>query len=190
MVEWLKHIDEVVFFIINELHTPLLDQLMWLVSGGLIFLPLFILIGWQIYKLKKYRYFLTVLLSIIFIIVFCDQSSTLVKRAVQRYRPTHNLVIKERVHVVNDYRGGQFGFFSGHAANTFGVATFLFFVLSWWKRRYLLFLWPLIVIYSRIYLGVHYPSDVLFGMMDGIIIGSIMYRLFKFAVVKFNYEAA
>lgn len=192
MLTPLRHIDELLFFMINEVHSPLLDNVMWLVSGGLIFIPLFLFFGWQICKVKRVKYFLLSLLAIVFVIVFCDQSSSAVKRTVQRYRPTHNILLKERVHIVNDYRGGKFGFFSGHAANTFGVATFLFLVISWWtkRQRCLIFLWPLIVCYSRIYLGVHYPSDIFFGMLDGLLVGYLMFRLFKFAVRKFNYEAA
>src|SRR3954470_565935 len=120
MLNSLKHIDETIFFTINNMHAPLFDQIMWLVSGGLIFLPLFIFIGIQVRKVKKTRALTAVLICVVLIILFCDQSSSLVKQSVQRYRPTHNLLLKEKVHTVNEYKGGQFGFFSGHAANTFG----------------------------------------------------------------------
>lgn len=192
MIESLKNIDTALFFFINEKHAPIFDDFFWMASGGLIFTPLFILLAWNIFRKKKAKFFATGLVCIALTIACCDQSSRLVKHTVQRYRPSHNAIIKDKVHTLNDYHGGQFGFFSGHAANTFGVATFLFLVLTWWKKnqRWLIFLWPLVVGYSRIYLGVHYPSDIFFGALDGILFGYLIYKLFVMAAKKMNYEVS
>lgn len=188
MFDTLKHIDREIFLAINGLHTPLADSFFWLVSEGWIFLPLWLFLSVYIFKIKKLRFLLTGALSIAFVILFSDQSSTLVKKTIQRYRPTHNVEISNQVHVVNDYRGGKFGFFSGHAANTFGVASFLLFMLAWVRPRYryLIYLWPIVVGYSRIYLGVHYPSDILFGFLDGLLWGYLGYKFFKYLFRKQN----
>lgn len=181
MFETLKNIDRELFLSINGFHSPLADSFFWLVSAGWIFLPVWLFLVAYIYKIKKLKFLLTGLLSIALVILFCDQSSTLVKKSVQRYRPTHNTEIGPKVHTVNDYRGGKFGFFSGHAANTFGVASFLVFMLAWLKPmyRYSIYLWPILVGYSRIYLGVHYPSDILFGCLDGLLWGYLGYQFFR-----------
>lgn len=180
MLETLKSIDQSVFLFINGAHAPLADSLFWYISEGWIFIPLWAFFFYIIYRQKNTRNLITALFMAVLIIVCADQSANFVKKSVKRYRPTHHHVIGEKVHVVNDYRGGQYGFFSSHAANTFGIAFFLFLYFKRIGRRYpyLIFLWPLAVGYSRIYLGVHYPSDILFGMLDGCLWGFVFYKLF------------
>lgn len=149
---------------------------MWLISGHLPWIPLYLLIIY--FAVKKYgKRALLVILVIILTFVFADLISNLIKHSVHRYRPTHNLFIQDTVHTVSGYRGGKFGFVSSHAANTFGVATIMVLLLRN-KYSFLLFLWPVIVSYSRIYLGVHYPADIIGGAITGAIIAYILYLVF------------
>lgn len=191
MFESLKNIDQTLLLKINGMHTPFADSFFWLISEGWVFIPVFAFLAFHIFKVKKIKFLLVTMLFVAFTIVFCDQSSNLVKHSVQRYRPTHNLVIGNNVHTVNDYKGGKFGFFSAHASNSFGVSVFLFLCLSWVQRKYrwLIFIWPLLSGYSRIYLGVHYPSDILFGFLDGLLWGIVFYKVFDKVFLKANESA-
>jgi undecaprenyl-diphosphatase len=190
MFESLKEIDQSLFLAINEANAPLADVFFWLVSEGWIFAPFLIMIAVSIVKIKRFKYFITSLLLITLLIVATDQTANVAKKSIKRYRPTHHIVIKDKVHIVHDYRGGQYGFYSSHAANTFGVAMFLFLVVNWIKKsyRYLIFLWPLLVGYSRIYLGVHYPSDILIGALTGLLWGFIFYRLFLLSLQRLKVQ--
>ena len=190
MLETLENIDRSLLLAINGCNSPLLDIVFWQISAGWVFFPLWIFLAVYIYKVRKIKFLLTGVVCVAFVILFSDQSSNLMKKTYKRYRPTHNLEIKEKIHVVNNYYGGQFGFFSGHAANNFGAAIFLFLCLNWVKSkyRYALFLWPLLVGYSRAYLGVHYPSDILIGALDGMLWGFVFYKVFDYLIKKWNVE--
>ena len=123
--------------------------------------------------------------------VATDQGSVLVKNKIQRYRPTHNLELKSKVHRIFNESGGKFGFVSSHAANTWGLAMFLILLLNF-KKRYFAFLilfWAALVSYGRIYSGVHYPSDVLGGALLGMLLGFLIFKLQNFILVKyFKYQ--
>lgn len=126
-----------------------------------------------------------VLISVVILILLSDQVSVhLFKNYFERYRPCHNENIKHLVHLVNNYCGGQFGFISSHAANTFALATFLSLIFRKKNFTFLILIWAALGSYSRIYLGVHYPSDIIVGVALGCAIGVIVYRLFKFAEKK------
>jgi undecaprenyl-diphosphatase len=156
---------------------------MWLISGHLLWIPLYLTI--IIFLIKKFgKKVLLVLPVVILSFAFADLISNEIKHTVLRYRPTHNLMIQDVVHVVNDYRGGKYGFVSSHAANTFSVATIS--ILFLYRNYYslLLLLWPILVSYSRIYLGVHYPADIIGGAITGVVVAVLMYWVFLFAEKK------
>ena len=121
-----------------------------------------------------------VILAVVLCVVLADQvSSGLIKELVQRPRPTHTAGLQELVHTVNGYRGGRYGFVSSHAANTFGLALFctLLFRNRWYA--WTMFLWALVTSYSRIYLGVHVPGDILGGTLVGLGAAWLCYWLLR-----------
>jgi undecaprenyl-diphosphatase len=131
--------------------------------------------------LKKAGY---LLLFVAVLVLVTDQVTNLVKYTVQRARPCNNPEINTIIRIVQSR--SSFSFFSGHAANTMAVATFLYLIFKkQFKYFGLLFLWPLIFAYSRIYLGLHYPLDILTGYVFGFFIGYIMYRCYQFTQIKY-----
>jgi len=174
----LQNIDIDLLFLINGLHAPWLDNLMWQISHTLIWLPLyaiFILLVIKLFKKDTWKILITAAL----LITVTDQTTNLLKNTVKRPRPTHQPGIMENLHVVNDYHGGNYGFVSGHAANTMSIAVFLTLLLKKNYRfmKWLPLSWSFIVGFSKIYLGVHYPSDVLAGFALGAILGYLFFRL-------------
>lgn len=153
---------------------------MWIISHDLFIYPFIILFIVAFYKKMGPKKTAVLVLSIGFCVATSDFTTNVIKHSVKRYRPTHNLEIMEKVHVVNEYRGGQFGFFSGHASNTFAVTFLLFlssrvFLLA--SKRILFFIIPFLVAYSRIYLGVHYPADVMAGGIYGMLVGGMVFMV-------------
>lgn len=128
--------------------------------------------------IRKYRMkAIAALVLLALSIVIADQFSVFVKETVQRLRPTHDPDIQHLVH--NVYRkGGLYGYFSSHATNTFAVAAFTARMFKNIRFQLLIYFWAALVSYTRIYLGVHYPFDVLTGALVGLLIGQLMYRLF------------
>jgi len=150
----LQNIDIDLLFLINGLHAPWLDNLMWQISHTLIWLPLyaiFILLVIKLFKKDTWKILITAAL----LITVTDQTTNLLKNTVKRPRPTHQPGIMENLHVVNDYHGGNYGFVSGHAANTMSIAVFLTLLLKKNYRfmKWLPLSWSFIVGFSKIYLG-------------------------------------
>ncbi|MDR2010460.1 MAG: phosphatase PAP2 family protein [Bacteroidales bacterium] len=176
MIEYLENIDRQIFMFLNGLHADWLDPIMKQITSFWFWYPiaaLFLVLTIVYYK----KNFWIPLVFTILCFTFTDQGSNITKKNVKRYRPTHNIEIGESVHVVDDYRGGQYGFFSGHAANGFGLA---FITLLFIRKRYytwIVLIWAVLVSYSRIYMGVHYPSDILVGAIFGTAMAFLIYKL-------------
>lgn len=178
MIEFLEYIDTQLFFLFNKNHTPFMDKVMTFSSGKLTWMPLYILLLFLIWK-KKHEKMWLVVLSVAILITLSDQISVhLFKETFQRYRPCHNELIKDKVLLINGYCGGKYGFVSSHATNAFALTTFLslFFRKKWIAVS--LYLWAGLVSYSRVYAGVHYPFDIVGGMVLGIFLAVLAYKFY------------
>ena len=179
-MEYLKSIDTQLFLFLNGHHNEFFDVIMYWVSDKLFWIPFYLLIIFLIiknYKLKG----LLMLLFIGVVIALCDQTASgLLKNLVQRLRPSHEPGLKSIIHLSKAGPGGLYGFVSSHAANSFGLATFLCVALDsrFKPLKYTLLIWAPLVAYSRIYNGVHYPADVIVGGFIGCIYGYMMAKLF------------
>ena len=180
MIDQLTEYDKALFRFLNGLHNPWLDQIMLMLTETVMWLPLFGFLAYVIVKEFKKESWI-IFLGIALTILLADQiTSSIMKPYFERLRPSREPSLKGIVHLVQGYAGGQFGFASSHAANTFGVATFFYFLLGKQKPWIAwLFVWAAFMSYTRIYLGVHYPGDVFVGAAVGIWCAWVAFKLME-----------
>ena len=174
-------IDHRIFLFLNGLNTSWLDGVMATVTEMWVWLPLYLLIIYGIVRQYGKRWW-WVLLAVGLVILCTDQLSAHVfKPAFHRLRPCYNTDFQDLINLPKGLAGGKYGFVSSHAANTFGVATFLIPVLRAYRPwpAITLLAWAAIASYTRIYIGYHYPSDILCGALLGVLIGLIFWKLFQ-----------
>lgn len=175
--------DSELFLFLNSFHSSFWDTIMLMVTRKETWLPFYLVILFFILKNYKSKWWL-IFIFLALTILLSDQLSVLLKETIQRFRPSHNPEINHLVHNVIG-KGGLYGFVSSHAANSF--AFFIFTSRVFRNRGYwlLLLVWALLVSYSRIYTGVHYPFDILGGAILGWLIATVTYKLLMFFEIYF-----
>jgi undecaprenyl-diphosphatase len=178
MLDKILSLDEHLFVFLNGLGSEKYDGLWLILTKQTSWIPLFLFLLYIIFNKLGTKQTLYLLIFVTILIVLTDQTANLFKNGFQRLRPCNNPEINSFIRIVQSR--ASYSFFSGHAASSMGVVTFLCLIFhKEYNYFWLLFLWPLIFAYSRIYLGLHYPLDIISGYLCGAIFGCLMFKLYQ-----------
>ena len=190
MFDKLESIDQSLVLAINSMHSTFLDSFMWFLSGSYILFFLLPFVFYFLFKVYSSKQLVWIFAALLLTIVLTDQLSVhAFKEVFQRYRPSHNLLLKSQLHLHeypdgSFYGGGKFGFVSSHASNYFGVLTIMYALIRRLWVKIILFVICLLIIYSRVYLGVHYVSDVICGALLGFVLAQFVLQFLLLKKVK------
>lgn len=174
----ITQLDQTLTLALNGSHSLYVDTLAWTATQTSTWLPLCLLLLYLIIRNNDLAGVCGTVLALGLCILLADQmASTVFKPLVGRYRPTQDPLLMYAMDVVNGYRGGRYGFFSSHAANTMAVATFLSLMIKERTLTCWLYSWALLNCWTRVYLGVHYVGDLLAGTLWGIFVGWFVFKL-------------
>lgn len=185
-MESLAHLDSDLFLFLNGLHAEWMDKVMVAITQMWVWVPLYLLlIYWTIKQYGKRSWW--IILAVAIVVLCSDQlSSHVCKPLFHRLRPCYNADLQDLIHLPKGMAGGPYGFVSSHAANTFAVAAFLTAALrkdyKW--MGFVLYPWAFISSYTRIYIGYHYPGDIVCGALLGILIGLILWKVFQLVIIR------
>lgn len=186
MIDQILQYDTELFIYLNNLGTETWDPFWLAYTSKFNWIPFYALLLYLLYKHVGKKPMLITIVMVALMILVTDQVTNLFKHGFQRMRPCHLAEIADNIRLVRDGCGGRYGFFSGHASNTMAAAIFIGLTL---KDRfkyllYILIVWAFLMAYSRVYIGVHYPMDILVGMSFGVLTGVVFYKLNHFAIKR------
>lgn len=180
MIETLVNFDRNLFLFINSMHSEFMDAIMWWAADRFIWIPLYVVLAF--YLVRKYgkQGYIMVLFAAL-LILLSDQGSVLMKNSFERMRPCHDESLSFLVHTIKNKCGGKYGFVSSHAANTMAIFTYLMMITrnSNTTITGVLAAWVLLIGYCRVYMGVHFPADIVGGWIIGIIAAGITYVIYR-----------
>lgn len=184
MLEWLLELDRNVFVYLNSLGSETYDGFWLFITRQVNWVPVFAIILYLAFKRLGWRHALLIVIIISFLLLITDQSTNLIKNYFHRLRPGSDPGLIKLIRAIQTRK--SFSFISGHASNSMAVAFFLYTVLKpYLKNMGFIFLWPMVFAYSRIYLGLHYPGDILVGYLWGITTSFIMIHLYAYLRDRF-----
>ncbi len=195
MIDFFQNVDTQLFLALNGQHTLFFDSFMMFITGRFVWAPMYAAILCMLFRMFAWRKAVIIALSIIAVIAATDMViADLIRPFCARFRPGHPMSpIVDLVHNVNGYRGGKYGFPSCHGGNSFALATFMSLLVN--RRRFTLFIfvWAFLHSYSRLYLGVHYPGDLIVGALIGSAIAWIIWHvsnalLSRFSIAESDYR--
>lgn len=181
-MEDIKQLDWDIMLFLNDWGNDTVDLIFNIITYKYYAIPLYLYLLFILYKKLSRRELAILLITVVILIAASDQIAMLFKNTlVQRLRPFREPALDGLISKVGK-SGGTYGFYSGHASNAMALAVFMWNILKQSHKAIaiFLFIWALLVAYSRVYLGVHYPGDVLMGIFMGTIIGWLGYRLYAF----------
>ena len=189
MLEFITNIDTRLTLFLNGSDSEMLDAIAVTATKTGTWIPLGIVLLYVLMRMKNWKNALLVILCVAIAITLADQmASGIFKPLVARHRPSHTPELQGVIDLVGDYRGGRYGFFSSHAANTCAVAVFL--SLLFRKRVFTVAIcsWAMVNSWTRLYLGVHYVGDITVGLLWGALVGWMVFRLYRFLTLKVKLE--
>jgi len=183
-------LDQELFLFLNGLGNSSWDGFWMFMTDKLSSIPLYVVLLILCFMQLKWKKTVLILIMVALMVTVSDQLSNIFKYGFERLRPCHDALIEEQMRLVKSYCGGKFGYFSAHASNSFVVVTFFSLIF---KRIYrwlpiVLVIWGVTVAYSRIYIGVHYPLDVITGITIGMLIGLLFFMLYQWITRRFSFE--
>ncbi len=186
MIDQLLEYDTELFLFLNNLGSPTWDNFWLFVTNRFAFIPLYVYLLFLLYKKYGLKALFIFVVMVTLMITFTDQITNVFKRGFERLRPCGELELADFMRVVVDYCG-KYGFFSGHSSNSMAVAVYAgLFLRPFYKNLiFILLFWSATVAYSRIYVGVHYPLDIVCGLTFGSLSGFMFYKITKALITKF-----
>jgi undecaprenyl-diphosphatase len=185
-MDTLVGLDTQLFLWFNSFNSHFWDIMMMFITRKEFWIAFYILIIYYIVKIKT-RESAWWILGIALLVLLSDQiASSIFKSLFERLRPSQNPELDSVIHIVKNYRGGRFGFVSAHSANAFGFALFTSLLFKNRIYSFVIFAWAILIAYSRIYLGVHYPGDIIGGMILGLILAYSLYSIIRYKLPSRN----
>lgn len=179
-------LDKQLLVFLNSFGSETFDPFWLFITKQLNWIPFFLVVLYFLYKQVGWKKVGITILFLALLILCTDQFTNLVKYNVQRLRPCNDLDINGIIRIVKC--SDTFSFFSGHASNSTATMLFLFLILKrFYKYAYLVFIFPLVFAFSRIYLALHFPGDILVGYTAGIVMGTLCYKLFQYAEKRYQF---